>query len=122
MLFWCCQSLFKYLPRHDDVENAFKVASVDWPEVNCHLLLFGGRSSREIYQRYAGRHGATIHAPRGIEELLDCAPTHSFTDGETLTIEPWRARAFPVLRDLVVDRSASMSYAGMPAAWSRSKR
>jgi succinate dehydrogenase iron-sulfur subunit len=30
----------------------------------------------------------------------------SFTDGETITIEPWRARPFPVIRDLVVDRSA----------------
>jgi len=30
----------------------------------------------------------------------------SFKDGDTLTIEPWRAAAFPVLRDLVVDRSA----------------
>ena len=30
----------------------------------------------------------------------------SFTDGDTLTIEPWRAAAFPVLRDLCVDRSA----------------
>jgi succinate dehydrogenase / fumarate reductase iron-sulfur subunit len=29
-----------------------------------------------------------------------------FKDGERLTIEPWRARAFPVVRDLVVDRSA----------------
>jgi succinate dehydrogenase / fumarate reductase iron-sulfur subunit len=30
----------------------------------------------------------------------------SFSDGETITIEPWRANAFPVLRDLIVDRSA----------------
>jgi succinate dehydrogenase / fumarate reductase iron-sulfur subunit len=30
----------------------------------------------------------------------------SFTDGETITVEPWRATAFPVLKDLVVDRSA----------------
>ena len=29
-----------------------------------------------------------------------------FNDGDTVTIEPWRATAFPVLRDLVVDRSA----------------
>src|SRR5947208_1603222 len=29
-----------------------------------------------------------------------------FRDGETITIEPWRARAFPVIKDLVVDRSA----------------
>ena len=30
----------------------------------------------------------------------------SFRDGETITIEPWRADPFPVIRDLVVDRSA----------------
>jgi succinate dehydrogenase / fumarate reductase iron-sulfur subunit len=29
----------------------------------------------------------------------------SFQDGDTITIEPWRAGPFPVLRDLVVDRS-----------------
>jgi succinate dehydrogenase / fumarate reductase iron-sulfur subunit len=29
-----------------------------------------------------------------------------FKDGDRLTLEPWRARAFPVLKDLVVDRSA----------------
>ncbi len=29
-----------------------------------------------------------------------------FSDGDRITIEPWRARAFPVIRDLVVDRSA----------------
>lgn len=30
----------------------------------------------------------------------------SFSDGDTITIEPWRADPFPVIRDLVVDRSA----------------
>jgi succinate dehydrogenase / fumarate reductase, iron-sulfur subunit len=30
----------------------------------------------------------------------------SFKDGDTLTLEPWRARAFPVIKDLVVDRGA----------------
>ena len=30
----------------------------------------------------------------------------SFSDGETITIEPWRADPFPVIRDLVVDRGA----------------
>jgi succinate dehydrogenase / fumarate reductase, iron-sulfur subunit len=29
-----------------------------------------------------------------------------FHDGDTIVIEPWRARAFPVIRDLVVNRSA----------------
>ena len=30
----------------------------------------------------------------------------SFKDGDTITIEPWRASAFPVVKDLAVDRSA----------------
>jgi succinate dehydrogenase / fumarate reductase, iron-sulfur subunit len=30
----------------------------------------------------------------------------SFKDGDTITIEPWRAEAFPVVKDLVVDRSS----------------
>lgn len=30
----------------------------------------------------------------------------SFKDGDTIYVEPWRARAFPVMKDLVVDRSA----------------
>lgn len=29
-----------------------------------------------------------------------------FRDGDTIIVEPWRAKAFPVIRDLVVDRSA----------------
>lgn len=29
-----------------------------------------------------------------------------FKDGDTITIEPWRAKAFPVVKDLIVDRSA----------------
>jgi succinate dehydrogenase / fumarate reductase iron-sulfur subunit len=30
----------------------------------------------------------------------------SFKDGAVITVEPWRVRAFPIIRDLVVDRSA----------------
>ena len=30
----------------------------------------------------------------------------SFNDGDTIVIEPWRAQAFPVLKDLMVDRTA----------------
>ncbi len=29
-----------------------------------------------------------------------------FKDGDSITIEPWRSRAFPILKDLIVDRSA----------------
>ncbi len=30
----------------------------------------------------------------------------SFKDGDTLVVEPWRAKGFPILKDLIVDRSA----------------
>jgi succinate dehydrogenase / fumarate reductase iron-sulfur subunit len=30
----------------------------------------------------------------------------TFKDGDTITVEPWRAKAFPVIKDLMVDRSA----------------
>jgi succinate dehydrogenase / fumarate reductase iron-sulfur subunit len=30
----------------------------------------------------------------------------SFKDGDVIVIEPWRAKAFPVIRDLIVDRNA----------------
>jgi succinate dehydrogenase / fumarate reductase, iron-sulfur subunit len=30
----------------------------------------------------------------------------AFKDGDTITVEPWRAKSFPVIKDLVVDRSA----------------
>jgi succinate dehydrogenase / fumarate reductase, iron-sulfur subunit len=45
--------------------------------------------------------------PHGPEQTTTCQlHMRSFKDGETITIEPWRAKAFPVVRDLVVDRSA----------------
>jgi len=30
----------------------------------------------------------------------------AFKDGDTIVVEPWRAKAFPVIKDLIVDRSA----------------
>jgi succinate dehydrogenase / fumarate reductase iron-sulfur subunit len=45
---------------------------------------------------HGGQHGTTV-----------CQlAMRFFKDGDTVTIEPWRAQAFPVIRDLVVNRSA----------------
>jgi len=46
--------------------------------------------------------------PHGVESAVTTCQLHmrKFRDGDTIWIEPFRARAFPVLRDLVVDRSA----------------
>jgi succinate dehydrogenase / fumarate reductase iron-sulfur subunit len=45
--------------------------------------------------------------PHGPLQTTTCQlHMRSFKDGETIYIEPWRAKAFPVIKDLVVDRSA----------------
>ncbi len=46
--------------------------------------------------------------PHGGQKATTACQLHMrlFKDGETITVEPWRARSFPVVRDLVVDRSA----------------
>jgi succinate dehydrogenase iron-sulfur subunit len=46
--------------------------------------------------------------PHGPNEGVTTCQVHmrSFKDGETIHIEPWRAKGFPILKDLVVDRSA----------------
>ena len=45
--------------------------------------------------------------PHGPEPRHHLCQLHMrrFKDGDTITIEPWRARAFPVIKDLVVDRT-----------------
>lgn len=44
----------------------------------------------------------------GPDNLVTTCQLHmrKFKDGETITVEPWRSKAFPVIKDLMVDRSA----------------
>ena len=45
------------------------------------------------------------HGPK--EQVTTCQlHMRSFKDGDTIVVEPWRAAAFPVIKDLVVDRSS----------------
>ena len=46
--------------------------------------------------------------PHGPERATTTCQLHmrKFKDGDTIYIEPWRAKAFPVLKDLIVDRSS----------------
>lgn len=46
--------------------------------------------------------------PHGNDSGVTTCQLHmrKFKDGDTIIIEPWRARAFPIIRDLVIDRSA----------------
>jgi succinate dehydrogenase / fumarate reductase iron-sulfur subunit len=45
------------------------------------------------------------HGPQALTTTCQLHMRH-FNDGDTIVVEPWRARAFPVIKDLVVDRSA----------------
>lgn len=45
--------------------------------------------------------------PHGPLQTTTCQlHMRSFNDGDTIVVEPWRAKAFPIIKDLVVDRSA----------------
>ncbi|MFY8107878.1 MAG: succinate dehydrogenase/fumarate reductase iron-sulfur subunit [Bacteroidia bacterium] len=46
--------------------------------------------------------------PHGPKQAVTTCQLHmrSFNDGETIVVEPWRAKPFPVIKDLVVDRSS----------------
>lgn len=46
--------------------------------------------------------------PHGPRDAITTCQLHmrSFKDGDTIVVEPWRASAFPIIKDLTVDRSA----------------
>ena len=46
--------------------------------------------------------------PHGPDKGVTTCQLHmrKFKDGDSITVEPWRARPFPVIKDLIVDRSA----------------
>ncbi|MDP1726738.1 MAG: succinate dehydrogenase/fumarate reductase iron-sulfur subunit [Bacteroidota bacterium] len=46
--------------------------------------------------------------PHGPKNAITTCQLHmrSFNDGDTITVEPWRASPFPIIKDLVVDRSS----------------
>jgi hypothetical protein len=53
-----------------------------------------------------GMCGLMINGRRTARRTTTCQlHMRSFKDGDTITVEPWRADAFPVIKDLVVDRS-----------------
>jgi len=64
------------------------------------------------------------HGPVAATTVCQLTMRH-FKDGQQLYIEPWRAKAFPLIKDLVVDRSAfdriiaAGGYIGVPAGSAR---
>lgn len=76
-------------------------------------LIHGGKDPVEFdydcREGICGSCGVVIngqaHGPQQQTAVCQLYLRH-FKDGDTVTVEPWRARAFPVIKDLVVDRSA----------------
>ena len=65
--------------------------------------------SHDCREGICGSCGCVINGrPHGPDEEVATCQLHmrKFEDGQKITIEPWRAKGFPVLKDLVVDRSA----------------
>ena len=80
--------------------------------VNERLMEKGGDPiafDHDCREGICGTCGVVVNGrPHGPRERTTACQLHmrSFADGDVLTIEPWRAKAFPILRDLIVDRSA----------------
>ena len=80
--------------------------------VNEHLTLTGQEPiafDHDCREGICGSCGAVVNGrPHGPEKSTSLCQLHMrhFSDGDTLVIEPWRARAFKVIKDLAVDRSA----------------
>lgn len=105
-----------------DAKGSFKSYEVDGLTDDMSFLealdylneLLVGRDEKVIAYEYDCREGicgqcgvfinGRAHGPH--DHMTTCQlHMRSFMDGETIVVEPWRAAAFPVIKDLVVDRS-----------------
>ena len=79
--------------------------------VNQEIIEEGGdpiHFDHDCREGICGMCSMTINGiPHGPEKATTACQLHMrhFHDGQTITIEPWRAKPFPVMKDLVVDRS-----------------
>jgi succinate dehydrogenase / fumarate reductase iron-sulfur subunit len=79
--------------------------------VNEKLILAGEEPiafDHDCREGICGTCGMVINGvAHGPEQTTTCQlHMRNFVDGDTIYIEPWRSRVFPVIKDLVVDRSA----------------
>lgn len=108
--------------KNKETKGAFKEYKVDHvsPDMsflemldvlNTELILRGEESvafDHDCREGICGTCSLYINGrPHGPLQTTTCQlHMRTFRDGETITIEPWRAKAFPVIRDLIVDRGA----------------
>ena len=111
--------------RQKDAKSKGRFVTYEAPDVNEHMsflemldVVNEGLTAKgeepiafdhDCREGICGTCGFVINGkPHGPRPKTTVCQLHmrTFADGDVLTIEPWRADAFPVLRDLIVDRSA----------------
>lgn len=111
--------------RQKDNQSKGKFITYDVDNVNEHMsflevldvlnenLIHKGETpvsfTHDCREGICGSCGMVVNGrPHGPDEGTATCQLHMrrFQDGEEIIVEPWRARAFPVIKDLVVDRSA----------------
>lgn len=104
------QGFFETIAAQDISEEASFLEMLD--VVNDELEKNGKEPiafDHDCREGICGTCGAVVNGrPHGPEQGTTLCQTHMrvFKNGQTIVIEPWRAEAFPVIKDLVVDRSA----------------
>jgi succinate dehydrogenase / fumarate reductase iron-sulfur subunit len=97
--------------QHDDVSEHMSFLEM-LDVLNQRLILEGKEPiafDHDCREGICGMCGLMINGiAHGPERATTTCQLHMrhFSDGATVTIEPWRARGFPIIRDLVVDRSS----------------
>ncbi len=98
-----------YPARHISTDMSF----LEMLDVVNEQLTLNGKDpiafDHDCREGICGMCGAVVNGrPHGPEKGTTLCQLHMrhFSDGDTIVIEPWRSRAFPVIKDLVTDRSA----------------
>ena len=106
-----------------DLKGAFQTYEVDGLTADMSFLEALDQLNEELVQKneaviayeydcregICGQCGLFINGrAHGPHDHMTTCQLHlrSFKDGQTITVEPWRAKAFPIIKDLIVDRSA----------------
>ncbi len=99
--------------KHEVTDMSPNMSFLEMLDVVNEQLIMGGREpiafEHDCREGICGSCGMVINGvPHGPKKAITACQLHmrSFEDGDEIWIEPWRAKAFPVLKDLVVDRSA----------------
>lgn len=101
---------FVEYPVHNISSNASFLEMMDI--LNEELIANGNEPvafDHDCREGICGMCGLFINGrPHGPDDSVTTCQLHmrKFKDGETITIEPWRAKPFPIIKDLMVDRSA----------------